>query len=260
VRAFELGSSDADRFVDDDGSVHEPSIDALAQAGITVGCGPDIFCPDDPVRRHEMATFLTRALQLDPIVPEPGFYASISEIDSDLESRMTSSWRDGCPVSLSDLRYLELDHWGFDGRERRGELVVHHDHAEDIVAVFRALFDSRFPIERMRLVDEYGGDDLASMNANNTSAFNCRAAQGSASWSEHAFGRAIDINPIQNPYLRGSVLLPPAGAAFVDRSLNAPGMIHAGDVVVEAFDGIGWPWGGDWITLKDWQHFSSTGR
>ncbi len=250
-------------FVDDDGSVFENDIDRLGTAGVTRGCNPpanDRYCADDPVKRDQMASFLTRALGLEPLMPPPGFFTEIKPIDTALAARMEPSWRPGCPVPLSDLRYLLIDYWGFDGREHRGELVVRAGWASEITAVFEELFWASFPIERMVLIDDFNGDDHRSMAANNTSAFNCRVVAGTTSWSEHAYGRAIDINPVQNPYLQGSTVQPPAGVAYVDRSLDAPGMIHAGDAVVTAFDAIGWAWGGDWTNSKDWQHFSATGR
>lgn len=173
---------------------------------------------------------------------------------------MGASWRPGCPVALSDLRLIEVSHWGFDGEQRLGELVVHEEQAEAVVIVFRRLFDSRFPIEQIRLVDEFGGDDVASMAANNTSAFNCRRATGAARWSEHAYGRAIDINPVQNPYVTsGGSVLPPAGAEYVSRDAAAMGVIVGDGPVVAAFGSIGWGWGGAWSSGKDYQHFSSTG-
>jgi hypothetical protein len=174
---------------------------------------------------------------------------------------MTSSWHEGCPVPIEDLRLLTLDFWGFDGSVHSGELVVHRDVADDVVVVFRELFDARFPIRRMRLVDDYGGDDDRSMAANNTSAFNCRPVTGGSAWSGHSYGRAIDINPIQNPYVTGGgTVLPPAGGAYTDRSLQSKGMIHPGDVVLRAFSSVGWGWGGNWSDPTDYQHFSSTGR
>jgi hypothetical protein len=114
----------------------------------------------------------------------------------------------------------------------------------------------------MRLVDDYGGGDRRSMAANNTSAFNCRSVVGRPGvWSQHSYGWAIDINPVQNPFvMSGGTVLPPAGEAYVDRSRRAPGMIHRGDVVYRAFASIGWEWGGDWSSSKDYQHFSATGR
>lgn len=174
---------------------------------------------------------------------------------------MRFSWRPGCPVGLSGLRLVTLSHWNFAGAVRQGELVVHRAHAQRIVIVFRTLFERRFPIARMRLVDAYRADDDRSMAANNTSAFNCRFVSGTRRWSEHAYGRAIDVNPIQNPYVASSGRVsPPAGARYADRSRGAPGMIHAGDRTVRAFAAIGWHWGGSWDGDKDYQHFSSTGR
>ena len=191
----------------------------------------------------------------------PVFHGSSQPIDPQTRARMTSSWRPGCPVAIEDLRLLTVSHWGFDGRVRRGELVVHRAHAGGVLSVMRRLFEVRFPIERMQLVDVYGGDDDRSMAANNTSAFNCRAVSGQpGTWSEHAYGWAIDVNPVQNPYVRGGEVRPPNGAPFANRSRQAPGMIHSGDAVVRAFGSIGWEWGGNWRSAKDYQHFSATGR
>lgn len=194
------------------------------------------------------------------MTPPPGFFAEIRTIDAALAARMAASWHTGCPVPLSDLRYLLIDYWGFDRRERRGELVVHADSADGIVTVFEDLFVAKFPIERMVLVDDYDGNDERSMAANNTSAFNCRFVAGTSTWSQHAYGRAVDINPVQNPYLRGSTVHPPAGAKYLDRSLTEDGVIHPGDAVVSAFTAMGWSWGGDWVGSKDYQHFAAMGR
>jgi hypothetical protein len=173
---------------------------------------------------------------------------------------MSASWRPGCPVPLAALRLLTLDHWGYDGAERRGELVVHADHAEAIVGVFRTLFEARFPVERMMLVDAYGGDDAASTRANNTAGFNCRSVVGNPSaWSEHAFGRAIDLNPRVNPYVVDPNLQDPELAQYLDRTRSDPGMIRPDDVAVRAFAAAGWAWGGAW-SAPDYQHFSATGQ
>ena len=175
--------------------------------------------------------------------------------------QLRASWRPGCPVSVDQLRLLTVSHWGFDGDVHRGKLVVHEDVAEVVLRVFRRLFEARFPIARMRLVDAYGADDQRSMAANNTSAFNCRLVSGTGGWSEHAYGRAVDINPVQNPIVFSSgKVLPAAGTRYADRSRHAPGMIHAGDEVVRAFAAIGWGWGGSFRSAKDYQHFSATGR
>ncbi len=195
---------------------------------------------------------------------KPPYAATVRRIGPELRARMQQSHRAGCPVDLQDLRYLRLRHIGFDGTARTGELVVHKDHATGIVGVFQRLYAARWPIRRMRLVDEYGGDDDASMAADNTSAYNCRQVAGAARWSEHAYGRAIDLNPVENPYVQSGSVDPPGGRRFaaIDRSRSASppqGVIRDGDVVVEAFSSIGWEWGGDWASAKDYQHFSATG-
>jgi hypothetical protein len=192
--------------------------------------------------------------------PAPVFDAVVWPIDDATRARMPHSWRAGCPVSLDELRLVSLDYWGYDGAEKQGELVVHADHAGAIADVFQGLFESRFPIERMQLVDAYGGDDFASTADNNTAAFNCRSVVGQpGTWSEHAYGRAIDVNPLVNPYLGEPRVNDPRLAPYLDRSLEAPGMIRAGDAVVGAFAAVGWTWGGTWST-PDYQHFSATGR
>lgn len=142
----------------------------------------------------------------------------------------------------------------------QGTLIVAADVAEDMVEIMSALFEARFPIERMEPVDVYHGDDDASMAANNTSAFNCRPVTGGSRWSEHSYGTAIDVNPLINPYVRRDLVLPPGGAPYVDRNVEAPGLIREGDVVVDAFSEYGWYWGGSWSFPKDYQHFSTTGR
>ncbi len=191
--------------------------------------------------------------------PTPVFEGAVATITPELATRMAASWREGCPVPLEDLRYVTVSHHDFSGAVVTGEVVVHADVADGIVEVFRTLFDAGFPIASMRLVDDFGADDDASMAADNTSAFNCRAVTGGTGWSEHSYGRAIDVNPVENPYVRGTLVLPPAGAAFVDRP-DAPGVIHADDVVVQAFAAHGWSWGGYWTTPIDYQHFSTTNR
>ena len=112
----------------------------------------------------------------------------------------------------------------------------------------------------MQLVDVFEGSDDLSMEANNTSGFNCREiAFRPGVWSNHAFGTAIDINPLVNPLVSGDLILPPEGAPFIDRSIQVKGGIYTGDAVTQAFAAIGWGWGGDWVNSKDWQHFSASG-
>ena len=155
---------------------------------------------------------------------------------------------------------MDVSHIGYDGEVHTGRLIVAGEVASDIVEIMSRLFEAGFPIERMEPVDVYDGDDDLSMAANNTSAFNCRAVTGGSSWSEHSYGSAIDVNPLVNPYVIGATVLPPEGATYADRNLEAQGMIHAGDVVVEAFAAYGWVWGGTWSSPKDYQHFSTSGR
>jgi putative cell wall-binding protein len=193
--------------------------------------------------------------------PDPPFAGTWRALPSSVRREMTgSSWRPGCPVALDDLALIEMTHWGFDGQVHHGRLVVGRGVAADVLASFERIYQARFPIERMRLVDEYGADDDRSMAANNTSAFNCRRVTGGTSWSEHSYGTAVDINPVQNPYVRGSTVAPTAGSRYLDRSDVRPGMIVRPGAVTTAFDRIGWGWGGDWSSVKDYQHFSRSGR
>jgi hypothetical protein len=172
-----------------------------------------------------------------------------------------NSWHPGCPVPLRDLRLVRLSYVGFDGRAHEGQLVVHRWYAEGFVHVFRRLYEERFPIRRMRLVDHYGADDDRSMAADNTSAFNCRLRAGSSTeWSQHAYGRAIDIDTVENPFVTPTHVSPSAGVAYVDRTQQLPGMIHLHDAVWWAFHAIGWEWGGQWQGTIDYQHFSANGR
>jgi poly-gamma-glutamate synthesis protein (capsule biosynthesis protein) len=178
---------------------------------------------------------------------------------------MRYTHRPGCPVALRDLRYLRMSFVRFDGSTRLGEMVVHADHAASVVRVFQRLYDARWPIRRMRLVDDYRGDDDLSMADDNTSGYNCRRVAGTDRWSEHAYGGAIDLNPVENPYVTSGSVSPPSGIDFarIDRSSASdvpPGVVKAGDVVVSAFSDVGWGWGGDWTSSKDYQHFSATGR
>jgi hypothetical protein len=207
--------------------------------------GPSTTVP--PVTTRPPATTL----------PAPPFESSIAAVSAE---QLGASWRPGCPLGVEQLRAVEVSHWGVDGAVHRGRLIVDGAHAERMVAAFRDLYAARFPIQQMVPIDRYGGDDQASMRANNTSAFNCRYVSGTTSWSEHAYGRAIDVNPLVNPYVKGTSVDPPEGAPYADRSRTDPGMIHAGDAAVRAFAAQGWAWGGSWSNGKDYQHFSASGR
>jgi D-alanyl-D-alanine carboxypeptidase len=173
---------------------------------------------------------------------------------------LASSYHAGCPVGPSQLRALHMSYWGFDAQPHTGALIVNVNAVDAALAAFGRLYAERFPIRQMQPVDVYGANDRASMAADNTSAFNCRPVAGSdpPRWSAHAYGQAIDINTIENPYVQGSYVSPPAGAAFTDRSDVRPGMAITGGVLVSAFAAEGWQWGGRWSD-PDYQHFSSTG-
>jgi D-alanyl-D-alanine carboxypeptidase len=188
----------------------------------------------------------------------PAYSSSVRRIDPVLAHRMRHSWRPGCPVPLSALRYLRMTYYGFDGAAHSGEMVMHADQVSAVTTVFRRLYDSRFPIYRMRLVDDYGGSDAAAMDADDTSAFNCRPTTGGTSWSQHSYGRAIDLNPIQNPYLAGGTVQPAAGSAHLTRWPLEKGMINP--VVRAAFSDAGWYWGGNWRSPTDYMHFSANNR
>ncbi len=179
-------------------------------------------------------------------------------IDAAMAQRMHYSWRAGCPVPLRDLRFMTMTFLGFDGQPHTGQMVVHADAVGAVARIFQKLYVANFPVAHLRLVDDYHGSDDESMAGNNTSAFNCRRVEGSTSWSLHAYGRAIDINPIQNPYVRGSYVDPPAGRPYATRTPYRKGMVNR--TVIDAFAAQGWGWGGNFRTAKDYQHFSRGGR
>ncbi len=184
----------------------------------------------------------------------------IQPISDDFRALMEqTTWEPDCPVAIEDLRKLTLRYVDFDGVDHEGEMIVHVDVAEDLLGVFVEIHARGFPIERMEPIEHFDGDDDASMAANNTSTFNCRPITGSDSWSEHSYGWAVDINPIQNPYERDGEILPPEGEPYLDRSNERPGMVTRPGVV-DLFDDLGWGWGGDWDSLVDYMHFSLTGR
>lgn len=175
------------------------------------------------------------------------------------------NWHPGCPVAVDDLRHVRVAYRDFRGHVRSGPLIVHERYATDVLGVFRRLFRADFRIHRIKLPPSYRAprpEDYWQSTRNRTAAFNCRPATGNpGSLSHHSYGWAIDINPLQNPYVRsdGSTLRYIA-RPYRNRSLHRKGMIHDGDVVVRSFAAIGWKWGGHWHTLKDYMHFSLTGR
>ncbi|MEO1061866.1 MAG: M15 family metallopeptidase [Actinomycetota bacterium] len=202
-----------------------------------------------------------RRLETLPLLappPDDTYAATIQPVPDDVLAR--SSWVPECPVTVEELSYLTMSHWGFDGEHHTGEMIVHASVAEDVVGVFEQLHAARFPIEQMKVTTLEEVDDHPTGDWNETNGFVCRPAVGSSNWSMHAFGLAVDINPFHNPYLKGDLVIPELASDYVDRERVLPGMILDGDVVVQAFADIGWPWGGDWRSLKDWMHFSQSGR
>ena len=204
---------------------------------------------------------LNRQFETLDLLPPPSdgqFHWTMGPIPPDVLDR--SSWTPECPVTVDDLVYLTMSHHGFDGQLHTGEMIVNAAVGEDVVAVFEQLHAARFPIEQMRVITAEEIDAHPTGDWNDTTSFVCRPAVGSTSWSQHAYGTGIDINPFHNPYLKGDLVLPELASAYLDRGDVRPGMILDDDSVVQAFADIGWGWGGDWGSLKDWMHFSLSGR
>ena len=196
------------------------------------------------------------------------FRSSVRPLPASLEADLAGGyWRPGCPVPLSQLRLLTVAHWGFDGGVRSGQLVVAREYADDLRGVFRKLYDLRFPIRHMRLSDSYGSAAARPADGDVSGSFECRQAvpspcsggSGTGSWSNHAYGRAIDLNPLENPYVGCGRTRDRERARYMDRSRLRRGMVTP--AVVRAFRSIGWNWGGAWTgATKDYMHFSSTGH
>jgi D-alanyl-D-alanine carboxypeptidase len=219
-----------------------------------------------PVRRDASISPSVDPLATPVPPPEPRFEGSIHGIGPELRAKIAGrSWHPGCPVPIRDLRAVEVSYWDFHGHVRTGPLIVNETVAEDVLWVFRRLFRAKFPIKDIILPPRWHPPTPADYwnreRTSPTAAFNCRPAVGSTTLSQHSYGWAIDINPLQNPYVRsdGSTLRHIA-RPFRNRSLDRKGMIHDGDIVVRSFAAIGWEWGGHWHTLKDYMHFSLTGR
>lgn len=175
-------------------------------------------------------------------------------------AELGKSWHAGCPVGPAQLRTLTMTYWGFDAKPHMGALVVNASVVPAVTQVFRTLFAEQFPIRTMIPIAAFGASDPASTAADNTAGFNCRyaVANGPPQWSAHAYGEAIDVNTVENPYVFNGHVLPANAAAYRSRSPYRPGMAVPGGQLVEAFAAVGWQWGGRW-SAPDYQHFSSTG-
>jgi len=197
-----------------------------------------------------------------------GYHANISKISPAVKKHMMGggSWHRGCPVPLSDLRYLTMTYRGFDGRDHNGKMIVHQSVAKEVTEIFGKLYASKYPIKRMRLVSDYHASDFQSIEADNTSALNCRPVTGGKKWSNHAYGKAIDINPIENPYVsRSGRISHKTSHSYrirtrTNNSRAQRAMMLPSDKIVRLFKQGGWRWGGDWRSIKDYQHFDKPSR
>ncbi len=217
--------------------------------------GPDGFAAAQPTPPE----LVDRRLETPDHLPRPAtqeFRAEVAEVPDDVLAR--STWRPECPAPRDELRWVLVTFWGFDGEVHTGELLLRADAVDAVVAGFARLHERRFPIEEMRIVETAELDLPPTGDGNNTTAFVCRPSRGSTSWSEHAQGRAVDINPFHNPYVKGDVVLPELATAYVDRGRQRPGMLVLDDVA--GFAGAGWRWGGLWQSLQDHMHLSANGR
>lgn len=194
-----------------------------------------------------------------------GYESSVKPLPAPLERSLDGRfWQSGCPVALTDLRLLTVTHWGFDGREHTGQLVVNRDSARELATVFKKLHALEFPIRHLRLDDMYGPKRARPADGDISGSFHCRRAvpspcgSGTGNWSNHAYGHAIDLNPNENPYVGCGAVYDPRSRPYVDRSRLRKGMVTP--AVVRAFASIGWGWGGAWTgDTKDYMHFSTTG-
>ena len=200
--------------------------------------------PPEIVATNRSVASFRPEFQVEPIAP------------ASIEKMRGISWHEGCPVPREDLRQLKLSYWDFNQKPAPGILIVHKDVAAEVAEIFRDLFQHGFLIERMTPIENYNGSDDASMAANNTSAFNCRDVTGQpGNFSNHSWGRAIDINPLTNPYVKGDTVLPPESRQYLDRARAFPGSILGGSFIVKRFQRSGWTWGGAWTDRTDYQHF-----
>lgn len=239
------------------------SLGAAVVIALTAGCAAEIPVKAPPLGTASATVAVPPVGTATPTKESgPDFKASVEPLSSAERSAMTPAvWRPGCPVSLADLRLVTLRHWSADGNVRTGRLVVNRKEALATVRIMRALFDLRFPITRMEPIERYGGSDFESIEADNTSAFNCRQRVGTGGWSQHAYGRAIDINPLLNPYVSGRDTAHVASQPYLNRNRVRPGMLVAGSEEVAVIEAEGWSWAGSWPGgVQDYQHISTNGR
>lgn len=205
---------------------------------------PIVQTPQEPVKEPAALETFSQSFEYRPI-------------DKEMEKIIKGvSWKQNNTVKIDDLNYLLVTYWGFDEKPHIGELIVNKEIAKEVTEIFKELYAAKFPIMKMKLIDEYDAIDSKSMEDNNTSAFCYREVEGKpGKLSMHSYGIAIDINPVQNPYVYKEKVSPKSGWDYLDRGKLSKGMIVANDAVYQAFTSRGWTWGGDWKYEKDYQHF-----
>ena len=212
-----------------------------------------------PQLELDAADLANRELDTFDLFPPPPDGTFISTIESPAPQAIIerSTWNEECPVPATDLAYAQVSFVGFDGAFHTGEILVHVDYVDQLVQIFAQLHEMAFPIEELRVVSQEDLDQGPTLLTNNTSVFTCRRSVSSERWSRHAYGDAIDINPFHNPYVSSSRVIPELASAYVDREREGPGLVT--NEIYQMFADIGWGWGGNWSSAKDWMHFSATG-
>ncbi|GIH16915.1 M15 family metallopeptidase [Rugosimonospora africana] len=244
-----------------------PAVVALAAVAV-VGCSGDAQPPVRPsvaigASPGASGTPTSTAVPTGPLPSSapgatPSFIATVATLTA---ADVPHTWHSGCPVAPADLRLMHLSFWGFDKRPHIGTMVVNASVTGDVMKIFSVLYQQQFPIRRMQPEDAFNGSDADSMAADNTSGFNCPAgSSGAGHSSEHALGKAIDVNPVENPDASGKNPMPPAGKDFLNRSDLRPGMAVPNGVLVKAFTAAGWVWSGPSASGPNYQHFSTNGR
>jgi hypothetical protein len=239
----------------------EPGEASAYARPLWLGANPLAPGPNDLGKRGPTPEEL-RDRQLEPraFLPDPAsdeWVATITDVPADVAAR--STWEKGCPVGIDDLSYVTMPYWGFDKKVHQGEMLIASSVADDVTGAFEKIYEARFPIEEMRVINKSDRDAPATGDQNVTSGFTCRKiVGGSTKWSEHSKGLAVDINPFHNPFIRDDALFPELSEAYLDRDNVRAGMIDDAGAVFDAFEAIDWYWGGAWPTHSDWMHFSLT--
>lgn len=211
--------------------------------------------------RSTPPALVNRRLPTVDLLPPPtstSFQSTISPVPPQVLAR--STWKPNCPVKPDQLRYLTMSFRGFDARAHTGEMLVNAAVAQTVLGIFKRLFAAGFPIEEMRITTAAELKLPPTGDGNNTNAFVCRQIRGQTEWSAHAYGLAIDLNPFNNPSVKGDLVLPELASSYLDRDWMRSGMVRDGGVAVTAFESAGWKWGGRWSSPVDFMHFSANGH